>query len=155
MVSPLLSWFAGNARKLPWRDDPTAYHVWVSVDPDKLAQELLTTVTSDDLSKSTMDLSTVYFYDANNVNNAVAYASSGTTSCEVAVVESKDASETADVEKNFKTRVENQKNLYASYNAEEAGRLDDAIIKSAGKYTVLCVCDDTDKANEILKENGF
>lgn len=49
----------------------------------------------------------------------------------------------------------NQKNLYASYNAEEAGRLDDAIIKSAGKYTVLCVCDDTDKANEILKENGF
>ena len=30
MVSPLLSWFAGNARKLPWRDDPTAYHVWVS-----------------------------------------------------------------------------------------------------------------------------
>ena len=127
----------------------------VSVDPDKLAQELLTAVTSDDLSKSTMDLSTVYFYDANNVNSAVAYASSGATSCEVAVVESKDASETADVEKNFKTRVENQKNLYASYNAEEAGRLDDAIIKSAGKYTVLCVCDDTDKANEILKENGF
>ena len=127
----------------------------VSVDPDKLAQELLTAVTSDDLSKSTMDLSTVYFYDANNVSSAVAYASSGATSCEVAVVESKDASETADVEKNFKTRVENQKNLYASYNAEEAGRLDDAIIKSAGKYTVLCVCDDTDKANEILKENGF
>ena len=30
MGSPLLSWFAGNARKLPWRDDPTAYHVWVS-----------------------------------------------------------------------------------------------------------------------------
>ena len=89
----------------------------VSVDPDKLAQELLTAVTSDDLSKSTMDLSTVYFYDANNVSSAVAYASSGATSCEVAVVESKDASETADVEKNFKTRVENQKNLYASYNA--------------------------------------
>ena len=71
----------------------------VSVDPDKLAQELLTAVTSDDLSKSTMDLSTVYFYDANNVSSAVAYASSGATSCEVAVVESKDASETADVKR--------------------------------------------------------
>lgn len=30
MVAPLLSWFSGNARKLLWRDDPTAYHVWVS-----------------------------------------------------------------------------------------------------------------------------
>ena len=27
---PLLEWFRDNARVLPWRSDPTAYHVWVS-----------------------------------------------------------------------------------------------------------------------------
>ena len=27
---PLLEWFGEHARTLPWRDDPTAYHVWVS-----------------------------------------------------------------------------------------------------------------------------
>lgn len=27
---PLLEWFRDNARRLPWRDDPTPYHVWVS-----------------------------------------------------------------------------------------------------------------------------
>ncbi len=27
---PLLSWFERNARTLPWRDDPTPYHVWIS-----------------------------------------------------------------------------------------------------------------------------
>ncbi len=27
---PLLEWFRDNARKLPWRDDPTPYHVWLS-----------------------------------------------------------------------------------------------------------------------------
>ena len=27
---PLLEWYGEHARKLPWRDDPTAYHVWVS-----------------------------------------------------------------------------------------------------------------------------
>ena len=27
---PLLLWFEEHARKLPWRDDPTPYHVWVS-----------------------------------------------------------------------------------------------------------------------------
>lgn len=26
----LLAWFARNARELPWRSDPTPYHVWVS-----------------------------------------------------------------------------------------------------------------------------
>ena len=27
---PLLLWFRENARTLPWRSDPTPYHVWVS-----------------------------------------------------------------------------------------------------------------------------
>ena len=27
---PLLEWFGEHARRLPWRDDPTPYHVWVS-----------------------------------------------------------------------------------------------------------------------------
>ena len=27
---PLLDWCRDNARKLPWREDPTPYHVWVS-----------------------------------------------------------------------------------------------------------------------------
>ena len=27
---PLLAWYRENARELPWRSDPTPYHVWVS-----------------------------------------------------------------------------------------------------------------------------
>lgn len=30
IVAPLLTWYDGHARVLPWREDPTAYHVWVS-----------------------------------------------------------------------------------------------------------------------------
>lgn len=30
MVAPLLHWFEGHARVLPWRNEPTAYRVWVS-----------------------------------------------------------------------------------------------------------------------------
>ncbi len=29
-VEPLLSWYPDHARTLPWRSDPTPYHVWVS-----------------------------------------------------------------------------------------------------------------------------
>ena len=27
---PLLSWYKENKRSLPWREDPTPYHVWIS-----------------------------------------------------------------------------------------------------------------------------
>ena len=30
IVEPLLEWFQGNKRALPWREDPTPYRVWVS-----------------------------------------------------------------------------------------------------------------------------
>jgi A/G-specific adenine glycosylase len=30
LILPLLSWYEKNARVLPWRKDPTPYHVWVS-----------------------------------------------------------------------------------------------------------------------------
>ena len=30
LAVPLLEWFRDNARPLPWRDDPTPYHVWLS-----------------------------------------------------------------------------------------------------------------------------
>ena len=30
MVAPLLIWYQENARTLPWRSDPTPYHVWLS-----------------------------------------------------------------------------------------------------------------------------
>ena len=30
LVEPLLAWYPSHARTLPWREDPTPYHVWVS-----------------------------------------------------------------------------------------------------------------------------
>lgn len=128
----------------------------VTVDTAKLAEELQAAVTSDALTETASDmLLSIYFFDPEDIETGVAYASSGTTACEIAVVQSKDAKNTEEVEKLFQTRVDNQSDLYASYNEGEVVRLDKAIIKSAGAYTVLCVCDDVDKANDILKEYGF
>ena len=30
MTEPVLSWYRASARMLPWREDPTPYHIWVS-----------------------------------------------------------------------------------------------------------------------------
>ena len=29
-VPPLIAWYAANKRPLPWREEPTPYHVWIS-----------------------------------------------------------------------------------------------------------------------------
>ena len=78
----------------------------VTVDTAKLADELLTTVTSDELSKMSVDPSTVYLYQSDDVTSAIAYASSGATACEVAVIESKDAANAESMEKLLQDRVD-------------------------------------------------
>lgn len=129
----------------------------ITVDVEKLANELQSkTVTSDTLAATAPEmLSSIYFVDAAQMTKGAAYMSSGASACEVAVIECKEASQTGEVEKLFKTRVSTQSELFASYNAGEVSKLDQAIIKSSGKYAVLVVCDDTAKAEEILKQYGF
>lgn len=128
----------------------------VTIEIAELAEELLGTVTSDTLSETASSLiPSIYYLDEEDVESAIAYASSGATTCEVAVIESKSADEVENVEDMLQTRIDNQAELYASYNQSEAARLDTAIIMSTGTYTVLCVCDDTDAAEEILESYGF
>ncbi|MCC8051128.1 MAG: DUF4358 domain-containing protein [Clostridiales bacterium] len=128
----------------------------VSIEIESLAEELLETVTSDSLSETASSLiPSIYYLDEDAVVSAVAYASSGATSCEIAVIESADTEDAAAAEEKLQTRVDNQTELYATYNESEADRLDTAIIKSTGVYTVLCVCDDTDAAEKILDSYGF
>lgn len=128
----------------------------VSIDINKLADELQATVTTDTLSQTAAEMiPSIYGFNTDDAESSIAYASSGATACEIAVVQSKDSSKVKDMEKLFQSRADSQSDLYASYNEPEVAKLDKAIIKSAGAYTVFCVCDDTDKANEILKNYGF
>ncbi len=129
----------------------------ITVDAAKLAEQLQSeTVTTDTLAATPEgQIASIYFFDTAKIENAAAYTSSGATACEVAVVECSDSSYTGEVEKLFKNRAEHQAELYKSYNAGEVSKLENAIIKSAGKYVVFCVCDDTGKASQILKDSGF
>ncbi len=129
----------------------------VTVDTAAMAKELAeNAVTSDTLTETASAMvGTIYNLSDDVLAGGSAYMSAGSTACEAAVLESKEASQTKDVESALETRVKNQSDLYASYNAGEVEKLDKAIIKSAGKYTVLVVCDDTDKAEEILNKYGF
>lgn len=129
----------------------------VSASADEIAKDLAeNAVTSDTLSSISADiLASTYFVDMEKVEDSAAYLSTGASSCEATVIKCSDSSYASEVEGLFKTRVKNQSDLFASYNAGEVKKLDAAIIKTSGSYVVLFVGDDTDKAEDILTKAGF
>lgn len=128
----------------------------INVDITKLCEELQTTVTSGSLATVTPELqASTYFFDLSKVEESAAALNSGANACEVAIVKCKDTDYTSEVKSLFETRVKNQSALFADYAAGEVAKLEAALIKTAGKYVVLCVTDDAKKAEELLKEAGF
>lgn len=127
------------------------------VDVAKTADELNSSViTTDTLTETKQEmLGSIYFFEDGQVVNSKVYMSGNATADEIVVVECKDEDTAKKVAELLNTRVKNQKDLFAAYNADEAAKLDKAIVKSSGKYVVLCVCDDYDKAESILKDAGF
>lgn len=127
----------------------------VSVDVNQLCKDLEGTINSEVSEVSSDIIASTYFFDMDKIEESAAALNSGSNACEVVVLKCKDASYVSDAEDLLKKRVESQSTLFASYNAPEVAKLDAAIIKSKGNYVVFCVTDDTDKANEIIKEAGF
>ena len=128
-----------------------------SIDVSSLADDLnAKTIKSDTLTETSSDmLSTIYFFENGQVSESKAFMSSGATADEICVVKCVDENAAKAVTELFQTRVNNQSKLYESYNADEVGKLNDAIIKNSGSYAVLVVCDDYDEAGDLLKEAGF
>lgn len=126
-----------------------------SVDVSKLCQDLEGTITSEVSEVGSDIIASTFFFDMDKIEESAAALNSGSSASEVVVLKCKDSSYVSEAEDLLKKRVESQSTLFASYNAPEVAKLDAAILKSSGNYLVYCVTDDTDKANEIIKNAGF
>ena len=129
----------------------------LSVDVAKLADDLNSqTVTSDTLTASVPEMiAGIYNLNGSDLESAAAYKSAGSTALEIAVFACADAKKTEDIKKTLEAHIKSQSDLYASYAPDQVEKLKNAVLKTGGKYVVLAVCDDTAKAESILKEAGF
>ena len=126
------------------------------IDVSKTADDLNSSViTTDQLTETSSEmLGTIYFFEDGQVEKSKVYMSGNATADEILVAQCKDEDAAKAVKERLETRVENQKELFSTYNPDEAAKLHKAIVKSNGKYVVLCVCDDDDEAESILKDAG-
>lgn len=123
-------------------------------DVKTLADELKSGITfEDELNESNDKVFFMkYGIDEEVVAKQMTYFSTNATTEEISVVECKDEDGTAKVKEAFENRIKDQKSTFESYAPDEVSRLDKAVVKVIGKYVILCVTADPDKANDIISK---
>ena len=114
------------------------------IDAAALAKSLVSDITYDDQLEQINDEDISYSIDVPKGVDAIMYMGSGSTAEEVAVF-------TAPDEETARTTEENVQS-FEKYIPEETKRISNAVLEKKGKYVVLCVCGDSDKAKEIIEK---
>ena len=124
-----------------------------NINPDDIANRLLKEVTyGGNLDQMNDDMIAIlYDVNAEDVSKQIVYCSTDATADEIAVFEATSEDAAKRVEEVVKQRVTDQKASFEGYGPKEVEKLEKAIVKRVGKVVVLCVSNDSDKANEILK----
>lgn len=122
------------------------------IDAAALAESLVNEITYEDKLES-VDADTISMYiEVPENTDSVMYMGSGSTAEEVAVFTSKDAAAAGETLKKVQEHLDDQTASFKAYKAEEAKRVEDAVLKQEGNYVILCVSGDADKANEIIEK---
>ena len=100
---------------------------------------------------TTMALTRLYSLDPEQIEESMFYTNSQATAEEIAVIKVKSEEYVQAVKEAYETRIADQKTACESYLPDEMPKLEAAVIYENGKYVVLCVSNDSDKALEIIQ----
>lgn len=89
---------------------------------------------------------------ASDYTAAVIYGSTGATAETVAVFETDGSDSAAALQEKCEAYVTRQTQSYADYKPAEVDKLEHAVIKSSGRYVILCVAKDYDNAEKLISE---
>lgn len=115
------------------------------------AESILSDIEFDDSLELLEGDGTVYRYGIDDTVDAVAYAGSGYTAEEVAVFDAKTVTAAEELDSKLEKYVKNQITSYKSYVPAEVKRLENAVLISEGRYVILCVSADAEKAKNVIK----
>ena len=90
--------------------------------------------------------------DQNGVAAQKNYFSSGATAEEIIVIQSVGKDEHNALKLALESRIETQKEVYASYAPEEVSYLRGAILEEKGDYLVYCVAADAEAAKKLIAD---
>lgn len=120
----------------------------------EVAQALQTQLAFKDNLNQLDDTMLANFYpsvDLSKLEEYVVYVSgTGSTAEEIALFEVKSAEDAQMIQAAVDERLTDQKIAYQDYVPEEMVKIENAVVKTGGNYVLVVLCDETDKAGEIL-----
>ena len=121
-------------------------------DAGEIGKKLAEALTfEDELTLADQEMAGLLYGIDTAVSSSV-YIGSGATAEEIAVFEFKTEQECKEAVALVEQRIEDQKEAFASYMPKEIKRLEGTVIKQYGRFLAVCVCDDSQKAEELLSE---
>lgn len=123
----------------------------ISIDIDALSKELMEKVKFDDELVLSDSETAARVYGIESAVKSKLYIGSGATAEEIAVFEFGSVSDAEEGLKAAEARISEQKKSYESYAPDEIKRLDNSVVKCAGKYVAVCVTNDK-AAEKIISE---
>lgn len=127
----------------------------IELNVDSLAKKLATEITyKDELNVMDDDMfDTIYAgVDKESIKKSCVYANSGASAEQVAVIEAKDDSSAIEIKNQLGDNLQDQIEDNKDYLPAEVPKLEKPVLKQEGKYVILCVSDDNEKAESIIKE---
>lgn len=122
------------------------------IDAKALAGSLLSEVTYEDELQELSEQMAAMQFDTEDGVKIYLYMGGGATTEEVAVFEAPDEEAAKKQLDHVKDFVDDQIETERDYRPEEVKRLEDAVLEQRGKYVILCVSADSDKAKEIIEK---
>ncbi|MCM1273636.1 MAG: DUF4358 domain-containing protein [Clostridium sp.] len=98
-----------------------------------------------------MALGRLYSLDEASVEAAAFYTNSNSTAEEIAVIKVNSADYVETVKAAYEKRISDQKEACKDYLPDEMPKLDSAVVYTNGNYVVLCISNDSGKANDVIK----
>ena len=122
------------------------------VDAQALAQSLISEITYAEVPAQISAEDIENYIMVEEGVEGIMYMTSGASAEEVAVFTAPDEETAITMKENVEVFLEEQSMAMAAYEPASVERIKNAVVEQNGKYVVLCVSDETDKAQEIIKE---
>lgn len=129
-----------------------------NIDVKDLAKEILDTGKfSDDMMELDSDVYDAQFPDieTGKIASGSIYISSGAATDEIIVLETIEENDAKSVKEEVLSSIEYQVEANKDYLPEQVKKLQDPIVAVSGKYVIVCVTDDKDKVNTLLKKKDI
>lgn len=118
-----------------------------------LADRLKNEITyEDELSITEEDLLfRLYSINPEDLSTYKAYHGTGATAEEILAAQAVDAEAAGRIKEAVEERIAEQIESFENYVPKEVGKLEQAVVCTEGRYVVLCVSNDSEKAKKIIE----